>query len=136
MAGGALLPPLPSSAFPFKSEHLKHTQVPCLPRSSCPTAGGYTDIVEMLLDAAPETVDRGDAEGDTPLHNAARGGHAATLRALLARGADATLQNDEFKPAAQLTELGSEARQVLEEAARQAAEAGQPQGAAPLAEVA
>jgi ankyrin repeat protein len=90
----------------------------------------------MLLGAAPGTIDRGDAEGDTPLHNAARGGHMAALQALLARGADATLQNDEFKTAAQLTERGSEARRVLEEAARRAAEADQPQGAPPLAEVA
>lgn len=36
-------------------------------------AGGYLDICTMLLDAAPLTIDRGDSEGDTALHNAARG---------------------------------------------------------------
>lgn len=32
-------------------------------------AGGYGEIVTMLLDAAPSTLDRGDSEGDTALHN-------------------------------------------------------------------
>jgi hypothetical protein len=36
-------------------------------------AGGYLDICTLLLDAAPLTIDRGDSEGDTALHNAARG---------------------------------------------------------------
>lgn len=45
-------------------------------------AGGYADICTMLLDAAggPSTIDRGDSEGDTPLHNAARGGHEAVVQ--------------------------------------------------------
>ncbi len=45
-------------------------------------AGGYADICTMLLDAAagPSTIDRGDSEGDTPLHNAARGGHDAVVQ--------------------------------------------------------
>lgn len=35
----------------------------------------------MLLDASePSTIDRGDSEGDTPLHNAARGGHEAVVQ--------------------------------------------------------
>lgn len=32
-------------------------------------AGGYVEIAGMLLDAAPATLDRGDSEGDTALHN-------------------------------------------------------------------
>lgn len=32
-------------------------------------AGGYGAICGMLLDAAPGCIDRGDGEGDTPLHN-------------------------------------------------------------------
>jgi ankyrin repeat protein len=36
-------------------------------------AGGYAAICGLLLDAAPGCTDRGDAEGDTPLHNVRRG---------------------------------------------------------------
>ena len=66
----------------------------CWPRARAPTSptptarcrcttqprGGYADIVGMLLDAAPDTLDRGDAEGDTALHNAARGGHSEVVQ--------------------------------------------------------
>ena len=158
----------------------------------------------MLLDAAggPSAIDRGDSEGDTPLHNAARGSHEAVvqvsvrltgdvsaradaaartlcvlaqagcgacqaevpveltslgstcsslvlpaagcprpplpLQLLLERGADATLQNDEFKTPAQLAERGTPARQLLEAAQRQAAAAAaaaQPEGPPPAAGV-
>ena len=61
------------------------------------------------------------------------------LQLLLERGADATLQNDEFKTAAQLAERGTPARRLLEEAQRQAeaaAAAAEPQVAPPAAEVA
>ena len=169
------------------------TQAPQSGPRSCnlaclPQAGGYADICAMLLDAAPSAIDRGDSEGDTPLHNAARGGHEAVVQVraaagrgsamrcgkarrrlaaisclgmgaretrlpshpllpptppqpqlLLERGADATLQNDEFKTAAQLAERGTPGRQLLEDAQRQAeaaAAAAQPQVAPPAAEVA
>ncbi len=58
---------------------------------------------------------------------------------LLERGADATLQNDEFKTAAQLAERGTPARQLLEDAQRRAEAAAapaQPQVPPPAAEVA
>lgn len=61
------------------------------------------------------------------------------VQLLLERGADATLQNDEFKTAAQLAERGSPGRQLLDEAQRQAeaaAAAAAPQQAPPAAEVA
>lgn len=110
---------------------------------TCPAgtaAGGYTEIVEMLLAAAPGTIDRGDSEGDTAIHNAARGSHVEVLELLVGRGADVTLQNDELKTAAQLAERGSRAREMLEEAAARAglaaAAAGGPLTAPPAAEVA
>lgn len=157
----------------------------CPPLPACPRS--FADICAMLLDAAPHVLDRGDSEGDTPLHNvcrgacgcrqrmraalgclhcslhgrcrclpscpahvrrppalpllaqAARGSHAAVVRLLLDRGADCTLQNDEFKTATQLAERGSEGCTLLEEAARRAAAAAaeaEPQQAPPAAEVA
>eukprot|EP00887_Chlorella_sp_A99_P002826 scaffold6.g2826.t1 len=54
-------------------------------------AGGYLDILCMLLDSAPICIDAPDAEGDTPL-------------------------NDEFKTAVQVAERGSSLRQVLQQA--------------------
>lgn len=102
-------------------------------------AGGYTAICEMLLDASPGCIDRGDSEGDTPLHNGARGGHEEVVALLVARGADSSLQNDEFKTAAQVAERGSRVRELLEEAARAAtatSAAAQPEAAPPAAEVA
>ena len=54
----------------------------------------YSDICQMLLDADASCVNVADNEGDTPLHNAARGGHEEVARLLVARGADATLKNE------------------------------------------
>lgn len=161
-------------------------------------AGGYTAICEMLLDAAPGCIDRGDSEGarrsaaaaaralgsgtacvtacqcrvcpccpihssqcctpslatplhlfqhpsclppgpagDTPLHNAARGQHEAVVQLLVDRGADVSLQNDDFKTALQLAERGSPCREVLEAAAAAAGgETLAPEPAPPAAEVA
>lgn len=79
-------------------------------------AGGYLDILCMLLDSAPICIDAPDAEGDTPLHNAARGQYEDCVQLLLDRGADPTLQNDEFKTAVQVAERGSSLRQVLQQA--------------------
>lgn len=61
------------------------------------------------------------------------------VQLLLERGADATLQNDEFKTPAQLAERGTPARQLLEAAQRQAEAAAaeaQPEVPPPAAEVA
>lgn len=99
-------------------------------------AGGYASICEMLLDAAPGCIDRGDSEGDTALHNAARGQHEAVVQLLLDRGADATLQNDDFKTARQLAERGSRCREVLDAAAAADAATSAPEPAPPAAEVA
>ena len=44
---------------------------------------GHTTIVEMLLDAGGKT----ETAGETPLHEAAQGGHIETVILLLDRGA-------------------------------------------------
>ena len=41
-----------------------------------------------------------DADGDSALHNAARGGHLDVVQYLLQRGADPTLRNEQGKTAA------------------------------------
>ncbi|KAL4440646.1 hypothetical protein ABPG77_000355 [Micractinium sp. CCAP 211/92] len=100
-------------------------------------AGGYASICEMLLAAAPNCIDRGDSEGDTPLHNAARGQHEAVVQLLVDRGADFSLQNDDFKTPLQLAERGSRCREVLEAAVAAAGSATHaPEPAPPAAEVA
>ncbi|KAL4457582.1 hypothetical protein ABPG75_012447 [Micractinium tetrahymenae] len=94
-------------------------------------AGGYAAICEMLLEAAPGCIDRGDTDGDTPLHNAARGQHEAVVQLLVDRGADVSLQNDDFKTPVQLAERGSRCREILEAAVAAAAAAGAAAGGAP-----
>lgn len=44
-------------------------------------------IVRMITDANPGLVLVADADGDTALHNACRGGHAEVVRHLLSLGA-------------------------------------------------
>ncbi len=96
-------------------------------------AGGYFEILRLLLDAAPAGVGPADAEGDTPLHNAARGGSLEAARLLLERGANARAANAAGEAPAALAAPGSELRAALEAAAaEQAASAGDAgEGAAP-----
>lgn len=47
----------------------------------------------MLLAADAGCINVADAEGDTPLHNAARGGHEDVVRLLVERGADISARN-------------------------------------------
>ena len=54
---------------------------------------GHDHIVPWLLDDLNLDVDARDAEDDTPLHDAARFGHVAVVKALLARGASTGLKN-------------------------------------------
>ncbi|CAA3017129.1 tankyrase-1 [Olea europaea var. sylvestris] len=85
-------------------------------------AGGYTQVVQLLLNGAndPERVKRMlqtvDVEGDTPLHHAARGEYDDVIRLLLAHGASPTATNIYGKTPSELTDPGTEARRILEEA--------------------
>lgn len=89
-------------------------------------AGGFTQIVLLLLDKAtdPQCVMRmlntGDVEGDTPLHHAARGEYVDVIRLLLSYGASPTRRNIYAKTPNELADPGSEARTILESAARTA----------------
>lgn len=62
-------------------------------------AGGYDEIVEMLLEKSGGGGEKGglnapDEDGDTPLHAAARGGHLSTVLRLLKAGANASAVNE------------------------------------------
>lgn len=50
-------------------------------------------IVKLILAAGPGLVTAVDSDGDTPLHNAARGGHEDAVACLLAAGADPLARN-------------------------------------------
>ena len=76
-------------------------------------AGGYVDIVKLLLEQAPETINSRDNDGDTPLHNAARGDHPDVIRVLLEAGADVDVVNSSELRAIDLTSEGSAAHQIL-----------------------
>ncbi|CAI9780187.1 unnamed protein product [Fraxinus pennsylvanica] len=85
-------------------------------------AGGYTEVVQLLLNSAndPDRIKRMletvDVEGDTPLHHAARGEYENVIRLLLAYGASPTAANTYGKTPSELTDPGTEARRILEEA--------------------
>ena len=51
------------------------------------------DIVELIAEKQPALLQAVDSDGDTPLHNAVRGEHAAVVQYLVERGADVTLKN-------------------------------------------
>lgn len=50
-------------------------------------------IVQLITEANQGLVSAVDAESDTPLHNACRGGHADVVRHLLSLGASASALN-------------------------------------------
>ncbi len=60
---------------------------------STAAAEGHTDIVAMLLAAAPETITVCCTEGRSALHFAAAGRHLATVQALLAGPGAGTIQD-------------------------------------------
>jgi Ankyrin repeats (many copies) len=60
---------------------------------SCKLARRNLNIVRMIADKQPDLVHAKDDDGDTPLHNAARGGHAEVVQFLLLEGADPNTVN-------------------------------------------
>ena len=52
---------------------------------------GDLALAESLLEVDPELLNVTDADGLTPLHHSAQGGHAGLVELLLSRGADVTL---------------------------------------------
>ncbi|KAK9158654.1 hypothetical protein Scep_005228 [Stephania cephalantha] len=89
-------------------------------------AGGFTQIVQLLInwpndsDIVKRMLNTVDAEGDTPLHHAARGEHVDVVQLLLVTGASPTKTNLYGKTPADLADLETEARRVLEAAAANA----------------
>ncbi|KAE9619647.1 hypothetical protein Lal_00038167 [Lupinus albus] len=83
-------------------------------------AGGFTQIVQLLFNKANDTehikrmLESVDSEGDTPLHHAARGEHVDVIRLLLSNGASPTKTNLYGKTPAELPDLGTDARRLLE----------------------
>ncbi|KAA3465001.1 tankyrase-like [Gossypium australe] len=94
--------------------------LPCV-QVGCPSR--FLEIVQLLLDRASNSgclkrmLDSVDAEGDTPLHHAARGEHAEVIQLLLANGASPTKTNTYGKIPQELAEPETEAWRVLEAAA-------------------
>ncbi|KAL3041036.1 hypothetical protein OYC64_011921 [Pagothenia borchgrevinki] len=56
---------------------------------------GYTQTMEILLSANIKLLDKTDEDGSTALHLAAKAGHVAAVRLLMARGADICLNNND-----------------------------------------
>ncbi|OIV89168.1 hypothetical protein TanjilG_25689 [Lupinus angustifolius] len=83
-------------------------------------AGGFTEIVQLLFNRAngaeriKRMLESVDSEGDTPLHHAARGEHVDVIRLLLSNGASPTKTNLYGKTPAELPDLGTDARRLLE----------------------
>lgn len=58
-----------------------------------PSTRGLSQLAPVCPPPSPHPPP--DEDGDTPLHNAARGNHVAVIRLLLAHGADPKAQNGE-----------------------------------------
>ncbi|KAM6900693.1 transient receptor potential cation channel subfamily A member 1b isoform 1-T1 [Xenentodon cancila] len=55
---------------------------------------GYTQTMDILLSANIKLLDKTDEDGNTALHIAARAGHVAVVRLMLARGAELVLNKN------------------------------------------
>lgn len=75
--------------------------------------GGYPDLVRYLTRRTPDCVTMADVDGDTPLHNAARGDHVECCKILLAGGADTHALNNNGEKPEDLSPPGSASRALL-----------------------
>lgn len=75
--------------------------------------GGYPDLVRYLTRRTPACVTMADVDGDTPLHNAARGDHVECCKILLAGGADIHALNNNGEKPKDLSPPGSASRALL-----------------------
>lgn len=75
--------------------------------------GGYPDLVRYLTKRTPDCVTMADVDGDTPLHNAARGDHVECCKILLAGGADIHALNNNGETPEDLSPPGSASRALL-----------------------
>eukprot|EP00897_Mesotaenium_endlicherianum_P009553 jgi/Mesen1/8626/ME000050S08037 len=86
------------------------------------SAGGYEEVVDMLLAAAAGDEQRTvmlqaiDVDGDIPLHHAARGNHVEVVKKLLQAGALAATKNLQDKTPGMLSDPGSDAEALLAQA--------------------
>ena len=54
----------------------------------------YLEIIQLLVDKAPETLDARDYDQETPLMLAANGSHFEAVKFLIGKGADPNLKNN------------------------------------------
>uniref|UniRef100_A0A453J010 Uncharacterized protein n=1 Tax=Aegilops tauschii subsp. strangulata TaxID=200361 RepID=A0A453J010_AEGTS len=81
---------------------------------------GFTEIVQYILSfaanaegCATRMLNTVDAEGDTPLHHAARGEHMDTVKLLLEAGACPKKENAYGQAAAEMADQDTEVRALL-----------------------
>lgn len=75
--------------------------------------GGFVNLVRYLTKRTPDCVTMQDVDGDTPLHNAARGDHAECCKVLLSNGAHIDAMNRNSEKPINLAPPGSETFELL-----------------------
>lgn len=75
--------------------------------------GGFPDLVRYLTKRTPQCIDMCDVDGDTPLHNAARGDHVECCKILLESGASIHCRNADHNTPADVATPGSRSQRLL-----------------------